>query len=1061
MSVLKRRSSSLTNLVEAAASPPRPASATPHTSAADKEEVVCQAVDLDKFHFLWKAPIDQDAHLWATHDARASGICCRCRHVISRLSSDALMRCTVCHLYSHRTCAQPLVDLPACRPTYRPVINARNLPKNTHHWVLGKHARNQDCSACEKPVAFKFGSRPLTWRCAWCKRVVHATCLEENLFLQSDMCDLGSLKKLILPACSFLLTTFKLKQSTVRRNSAMLAMLPQHQNADRTVKKRVVKHKPQSDPDDEFFPAARRSTEPDFRVSEDVRSLSLSGSPLNQSQESVLPLVHAYTASTATTTAGAPHTRQGSAPSNGSPVPPLLHALSQPIIAVPRSISQITKPVLPNPQPASPDPTRSTSPASKPISVGSPPPSPSRLRKGQKPLTTRPTQTSTAASTSSTDAPIQKAPSLEPVRRSEARIHITPLPNSKPLLVFINPRSGGNKGAKLLGAFQWCLNPRQVFNLMARDDNNRPSGPDAAIELFKDVENLHILVCGGDGTVGWVLEVIDKLGYTPRQIPVAVLPLGTGNDLARELHWGGGYDGLPVEEILQQVADATPVPMDRWSVKVTANDTARGSGYQQDRHAVDTAPQSVFNNYFSIGSDAETALQFHLAREANPKQFDSRMRNKAHYGLLGAKDMIQHKFRNLHSLISLQCDGESYDDVLKRKGIEAVVFLNISNYAAGTRPWGTTRTTDSFSCPAIDDGKLEVVGFESALAMAKGQMGIGHAVRICQCSTALITTRRHIPIQVDGEPCLLAPSVISIGHQNKVMMLRHEAAVHAPVPLHSDIHNPDLVLPVDVYLVFLNQHDMINADGTVSVESSSFEYLGRIRLSLVKQLALARLEIQRAFDEQLSQYRNWRYLRFISFGMVAGGAYHVVPLEEEQQSQVDTFSHSQENVHPGIFVGVMLDDVMLFAAMNGHVDLFREYLLDFGVYSSAVDANGMTALHLAAYANREEIARLLVETPLTDINATDKRGRTALHYASSRGHAAMCALLLPSAAQSLTVLCAAGYTPLDLATHYKHSAVIDLLTRQLASGSESRDEPILFRSTASVRVKPIPQQTMI
>lgn len=59
------------------------------------------------------------------------------------------------------------------------------------------------------------------------------------------------------------------------------------------------------------------------------------------------------------------------------------------------------------------------------------------------------------------------------------------------------------------------------------------NGPKYGLEIYRKITNqMRILVCGGDGTVGWLLSTLDQLNWNIYP-PIAILPLGTGNDLSR------------------------------------------------------------------------------------------------------------------------------------------------------------------------------------------------------------------------------------------------------------------------------------------------------------------------------------------------------------------------------------------------------------------------------------------------------------------------------------------------------------------------------------------------
>uniref|UniRef100_A0A8R1XJL5 Diacylglycerol kinase n=1 Tax=Onchocerca volvulus TaxID=6282 RepID=A0A8R1XJL5_ONCVO len=329
-------------------------------------------------------------------------------------------------------------------------------------------------------------------------------------------------------------------------------------------------------------------------------------------------------------------------------------------------------------------------------------------------------------------------------KRRKRRFRIQPIPlddgtwlPSQPLLVFVNPKSGGNKGSKLLHTFCWLLNPRQVFDITTM------KGPEYGLSMFKKIaSSMRVLVCGGD------VLLIKCLG------------------------WGGSFSEEPLAQLLSAVINETSITyLDRWNIKVEANLQASNVNADEiDKAAQNELTLAVMNNYYSVGADAHVALQFHHSRSANPQMLNSRLKNRIAYGGLGTIDLFKRTWKLLHEYITLECDGVDLTSKIKEFKFHCILFLNITYYAGGTVPWSNDDEEKyrSSSC----DGKLEVLGFTTA-TLATLQMG-GKGERIAQCSHARITTSKAIPMQVDGEPCLLAPSTIEISFHSQVPMLRRE-----------------------------------------------------------------------------------------------------------------------------------------------------------------------------------------------------------------------------------------------------------------------------------------------
>lgn len=381
-----------------------------------------------------------------------------------------------------------------------------------------------------------------------------------------------------------------------------------------------------------------------------------------------------------------------------------------------------------------------------------------------------------------------------------------------PLLVFVNSRSGSQQGLILKMQLRSLLNPIQVWDLA-------DGGPEKVLKSFSVFTRLRLLVCGGDGTVSWIISALDKMELE-KWPPIAILPLGTGNDLARVHGWGSGYANESLLQILNQVQESYVSLLDRWTLAIDSK--------KKQKKEPEKKP---FTNYMSIGMDALSALQVHNLRENSPHMFFARAVNKVWYAVFGAEDAIKASYTDLHEQIVLEADGV---EVPIPKNSQGLIFLNIDSYLGGVPLWSRgvpvfktnpRKTPDSrysegytsevnniglgemlsnsyddnhasydldtsmtetledkleriIACDtpsSCQDGRIEVISHSGNFHLGQIRVGLSTAKKLCQCSTVRIKLKKKIAVQIDGEPWMQEKAILHIQREKDPAIMLHRA----------------------------------------------------------------------------------------------------------------------------------------------------------------------------------------------------------------------------------------------------------------------------------------------
>lgn len=223
----------------------------------------------------------------------------------------------------------------------------------------------------------------------------------------------------------------------------------------------------------------------------------------------------------------------------------------------------------------------------------------------------------------------------------------------------INPISGGGQGKviyKFLPEIMESMNHADSEWKAEFTDKDRME--EQTREALANTETL--IAVGGDGTVSAVLSTMLLSGFASK-VKIGLIPLGTGNDLARVLHLYKPFVDRGLLFLVRRLLLARPRPFDLWQVN----------------------GKLAMANYFSGGIDARIAHDFNQDRATGVIASNSVFFNKLHYVRRFFADRSYHLKATKIRYVDETGEAKTVDI----SGNRTVIIGNIPSYASGSNPF--------------------------------------------------------------------------------------------------------------------------------------------------------------------------------------------------------------------------------------------------------------------------------------------------------------------------------------------------------------------------------------